>query len=153
MTTSNSRSAGGERLEGEVLQQARKPNEIDLVKAVLSAHQTAFAQAHNGEGRGVIESENIAIGYASVELAKILGGAANPVYWQGYNDALDEWGLREAAAQPARGSEKLRGLIAEMRQPTGFVWTTKISNEWADKLEALLAAPTPAGEAPPTKED
>src|SRR6266576_1426275 len=46
--------------------------EIDIVKRILSAHQTAYAQAHNTEGRNVIESDQIAIGYASVELAKLL---------------------------------------------------------------------------------
>lgn len=48
------------------------PKEIDLVRAVLCAHQTAYAKAHNGEGRSMMEAENIAIGYASVELAKLL---------------------------------------------------------------------------------
>lgn len=47
-------------------------NEIDLVRLVLSAHQTAYARFHNSEGRGVIESDTMAIGYASVELAKAL---------------------------------------------------------------------------------
>ncbi len=47
-------------------------NELDIVKLILSAHQTAYAQAHNTEGRNVIESDNIAIGYASVELANLL---------------------------------------------------------------------------------
>ncbi len=48
------------------------PTEIDIVKRILSAHQTAYAQTHNTEGRNVFESDQIAIGYASVELAKLL---------------------------------------------------------------------------------
>jgi hypothetical protein len=35
----------------------------------------AYAKAHNGEGKSVIESDNIAIGYASVELAKLLAAS------------------------------------------------------------------------------
>jgi hypothetical protein len=55
---------------------AGTPNEIDLVRRVLSAHQNAYARFHNGEGRGVIEADDMAIGYASVELAKALAASA-----------------------------------------------------------------------------
>ena len=47
-------------------------NEIDIVRNVLSSYQQAYAKAHCTEGKGVIESDGIAIGYASVELAKLL---------------------------------------------------------------------------------
>lgn len=47
-------------------------NEIQIVRKILAFHQQAYAQAHCVEKRGVIESDNIAIGYASVELANIL---------------------------------------------------------------------------------
>ena len=47
-------------------------SEIDLVRVVLSAYQQAYAKAHCEERRTVIESDGIAIGYASVELAKLL---------------------------------------------------------------------------------
>jgi hypothetical protein len=53
---------------------AMRPNEIDIVKRILSAYQTAYAQAHCAERKTVIESDGIAIGYASVELAKLLAG-------------------------------------------------------------------------------
>jgi hypothetical protein len=47
-------------------------NEIQIVRKILASHQQAYAQAHCVEKRDVIESDNIAIGYASVELANIL---------------------------------------------------------------------------------
>jgi hypothetical protein len=55
-----------------------RPSEIELVRSVLAWHQTAYARFHNGEGRGVIEANDMAIGYASVELAKALAAAATP---------------------------------------------------------------------------
>lgn len=48
--------------------------ELDLVRLVLSSYQTAYAKFHCDEGRGVIDSDQMAIGYASVELAKALRG-------------------------------------------------------------------------------
>ena len=61
---------------------ATRPNEIDIVKKVLSAYQTAYAQAHCAERKTVIESDGIAIGYASVELAKLLAGSQDTVLRQ-----------------------------------------------------------------------
>lgn len=64
-------------------------NEIDLVNLVLSAHQTAYAKFHNGEGHDVIESDQLAIGYASVELAKALGRYLQDEWDKGYKAALE----------------------------------------------------------------
>jgi hypothetical protein len=47
-------------------------SELELVQVVLSAYQTAYARFHNSEGRGVIEADGMAKGYASVELANAL---------------------------------------------------------------------------------
>ena len=57
----------------------RKMNAIELVKLVLSKHQMAYAKFHCTEGRKVIESHNMAIGYAAVELEKALALAPDPL--------------------------------------------------------------------------
>lgn len=50
---------------------------VALVKLVLSQHQTAYARFHCTEGRKVIESHEMAIGYAAVELEKALRSPAS----------------------------------------------------------------------------
>lgn len=64
------------------------PNEIEIVRRVLAWHQQAYARFHNTEGHDVIEADGMAIGWASVELAKLLtaqpegapgNGAAAPI--------------------------------------------------------------------------
>jgi len=51
-------------------------NGIEIVKRVLAWHQNAYAEFHSNRKHSVIEADNMAVGYAAVEVEKLL--AAQP---------------------------------------------------------------------------